>query len=47
MLKKQLDDANTKFQQLSDVTKLNADLAKAKLDAVKPLSKDDWNKKQK
>ena len=43
-LKKQLDDATAKFKQLSDVTKLNADLAKAKLDPVKPISKDDWNK---
>jgi hypothetical protein len=44
VLKKQLDDAGTKFQQLSDVTKLNAELAKAKLEPVKPMSKDDWNK---
>ncbi len=46
VLQKQLDDAGAKFQKLSDVTKLNADLAKGKLAAVKPLSKDDWNKKQ-
>ncbi len=44
-LKKQLDNATAKFQQLSDVTKLNADMAKAKLEPVTPMSKDDWSKK--
>ena len=48
VLSKQLLDAGAKFQSFGDkdVAALNAALAKAKLDALKVLSKDDWNKKQ-
>jgi photosystem II stability/assembly factor-like uncharacterized protein len=46
VLKKQLDDASAKFQQFSEVTRLNAELSKAKLQPLKPMSKDDWNKTQ-
>ena len=45
---KQLDDANAKFQAISDkdVAAVNVVLVKAKLEVVKLLSKEDWNKKQ-
>jgi hypothetical protein len=46
VLKKQLDDASARFQQLSDVSALNTGLAKAKLEPLKVLSQDDWNKRQ-
>lgn len=48
VLKKQLDDATTKFQGIADkdVPAVNATLAKSKLEPVKVLSKEDWNKKQ-
>ena len=46
VLNKRLDDAAAKFQQLADVNQLNQGLAKAKLEPLKVLSKDDWNKKQ-
>jgi len=46
VLQAQLDDAMAKFQKFSDVTKVNGDLAKSRLEALKPMSKDDWNKKQ-
>jgi hypothetical protein len=48
VLKKQLDDATAKFQDMSakDVPAANTALAKSKLEAVKVLSKDDWSKKQ-
>ena len=48
MLKKQLDDAATKFGDMGskDVPALNAALTKAKLEPLKVLAQDDWNKKQ-
>jgi len=48
VLKKQLDEATAKFQAISDkdVVAVNAALVKAKLEVVKVLSKEDWNKKQ-
>ncbi|MBZ5598516.1 MAG: glycosyl hydrolase [Acidobacteriia bacterium] len=48
VLKKQLDDATAKFQDMSakDVPAANTALAKSKLEALKVLSKDDWSKKQ-
>ena len=46
VLQAQLDDATAKFQKFSDVTKVNGDLSRAKLEELKPMSKDDWNKKQ-
>jgi photosystem II stability/assembly factor-like uncharacterized protein len=48
VLSKQLQDAGTKFQSFADkdVAAMNAALAKAKLDVLKVMSKDDWNKKQ-
>jgi hypothetical protein len=46
VLQAQLDDATAKFQKFSDVTKVNGDLSKARLEALQPMSKDDWNKKQ-
>jgi len=46
VLQAQLDDATAKFQKFSDLTKVNGDLSRAKLEELKPMSKDDWNKKQ-
>jgi photosystem II stability/assembly factor-like uncharacterized protein len=48
VMKKQLDDAKAKFQGISahDVPALNTALTKMKLEPVKILSKDDWDKKQ-
>jgi hypothetical protein len=48
VLNKQLQDAGAKFQSFADkdVAGVNAALTKAKLDLLKVLSKEDWNKKQ-
>ncbi len=48
VLKKQLDDAAAKFQEMAakDVRAVNAALGKANLEALKVLSQEDWNKKQ-
>jgi hypothetical protein len=48
VMKKRLDDAQAKFQQIStsNVPNLNTALGKAKLDPVTILSKEEWDKKQ-
>jgi len=48
VLKKRLDEATAKFQSIAekDVAGLNTALSKAKLGALKALSKEDWEKKQ-
>jgi photosystem II stability/assembly factor-like uncharacterized protein len=46
VLQKQLEDAGVKFEKLSDVSNLNAAIAKGRLQPVKALSKEDWNKQQ-
>ena len=46
VLKKQLDDANTKFQSLtSQVPQLNAQLQNAKLAPLAVMSQEEWSKK--
>lgn len=48
VLKKQLDDATAKFEGMGakDVPTANTALAKARLEALKVLSRDDWDKRQ-
>ena len=46
MLKKQLDDANAKFQSLtSQVPQLNTQLQNAKLAPLTVMSQEEWSKK--
>ena len=48
VLGKQLDDAGTKFAALSTtgLTPVNDALGKAKLEPIKVISQEEWNKKQ-
>jgi photosystem II stability/assembly factor-like uncharacterized protein len=48
LMEKQLADAGAKLQSIfaKDLVAANGALAKAKLDPIKPLTRDDWNKKE-